>query len=81
MKGQAQTRVTLHHYICVHICASVAALPPVYLPVLVRPYIANYCLSCGVLCSVLVCYLPASWKNCHSGVYSKILEMKNRIVV
>ncbi|KAI3368821.1 hypothetical protein L3Q82_025800 [Scortum barcoo] len=36
MKGQAQIQVTLHHHICVQLCASVAALPPVYFPVLVR---------------------------------------------
>ncbi|XP_026201298.1 uncharacterized protein C1orf112 homolog isoform X2 [Anabas testudineus] len=34
MKGQAQTQVSLHHHICVHLCASVAALPPVYFSVL-----------------------------------------------
>lgn len=38
MKGQAQVQVTLHHHMCVHICASVAALPPVYFSVLVRVY-------------------------------------------
>lgn len=36
MKGQAQVQVTLHHHVCVQLCASVAALPPVYIPVLVR---------------------------------------------
>uniref|UniRef100_A0A3Q3L195 FIGNL1 interacting regulator of recombination and mitosis n=1 Tax=Mastacembelus armatus TaxID=205130 RepID=A0A3Q3L195_9TELE len=36
MKGQAQAQVTLHHHICVHLCASVAALPPMYFPVLER---------------------------------------------
>ncbi|XP_070764656.1 FIGNL1-interacting regulator of recombination and mitosis [Enoplosus armatus] len=36
MKGQAQVQVTLHHHICVQLCASVAALPPVYFPVLER---------------------------------------------
>lgn len=35
MKGQAQVQVTLHHHVCVQLCASVAALPPVYFPVLV----------------------------------------------
>ncbi|XP_039984627.1 uncharacterized protein C1orf112 homolog [Xiphias gladius] len=34
MKGQAQILVTLHHHICVQLCANVAALPPVYFPVL-----------------------------------------------
>ncbi|XP_044054735.1 uncharacterized protein C1orf112 homolog isoform X2 [Siniperca chuatsi] len=34
MKGQAQVQVTLHHHICVQLCASVAALPPMYFPVL-----------------------------------------------
>ncbi|XP_067368578.1 FIGNL1-interacting regulator of recombination and mitosis [Channa argus] len=34
MKGQAQVQITLHHHICVHLCASVAALPPVYFPML-----------------------------------------------
>ncbi|KAG7252731.1 hypothetical protein CRUP_031337 [Coryphaenoides rupestris] len=34
-KGQAQGRVSLHHHVCVHLCASVAALPPAYLPALV----------------------------------------------
>ncbi|XP_070688210.1 FIGNL1-interacting regulator of recombination and mitosis [Pempheris klunzingeri] len=34
MKGQAQVQVSLHHHICVHLCASVAALPPAYFPVL-----------------------------------------------
>ncbi|TNN60683.1 hypothetical protein EYF80_029027 [Liparis tanakae] len=37
MKGQAQVLVTLHTHMCVQLCASVAALPPVYFPVLVRP--------------------------------------------
>ncbi|KAM9357562.1 FIGNL1-interacting regulator of recombination and mitosis [Symphorus nematophorus] len=36
MKGQAQVQVTLHQHICVQFCASVAALPPVYFPVLER---------------------------------------------
>ncbi|XP_041791809.1 uncharacterized protein C1orf112 homolog [Chelmon rostratus] len=36
MKGQAQVHVTLHHHICVQLCASVAALPPVYFSVLER---------------------------------------------
>ncbi|XP_068563326.1 FIGNL1-interacting regulator of recombination and mitosis [Cebidichthys violaceus] len=36
MKGQAQVPVTLHKHICVQLCASVAALPPVYFPVLER---------------------------------------------
>ncbi|XP_071343776.1 FIGNL1-interacting regulator of recombination and mitosis isoform X2 [Trachinotus anak] len=36
MKGQAQVKVTLHHHMCVQLCASVAALPPVYFPVLER---------------------------------------------
>ncbi|XP_022615242.1 uncharacterized protein C1orf112 homolog isoform X2 [Seriola dumerili] len=36
MKGQAQVQVTLHHHICVQLCASVAGLPPVYFPVLER---------------------------------------------
>lgn len=35
MKGQAQVQVSLHHHICVHLCASVAALPLLYFPVLV----------------------------------------------
>lgn len=35
MKGQAQVQITLHHHVCVHLCASVAALSPVYLPMLV----------------------------------------------
>ncbi|KAM7410030.1 hypothetical protein PAMA_001479 [Pampus argenteus] len=43
MKGQAQVQVTLHHHICVQLCASVAALPPVYFPVLER------CLADAVL--------------------------------
>ncbi|KAM8890592.1 FIGNL1-interacting regulator of recombination and mitosis isoform 1-T2 [Synchiropus picturatus] len=30
MKGQAQVKVSLHHHLCVHLCASVAALPPEY---------------------------------------------------
>ncbi|XP_054860296.1 uncharacterized protein C1orf112 homolog isoform X2 [Amphiprion ocellaris] len=36
LKGQAQVQVTLHQHICVHLCASVAVLPPEYLPVLER---------------------------------------------
>lgn len=35
MKGQAQVQVTLHHHVCVHLCASVAALSSAYLPALV----------------------------------------------
>lgn len=34
MNGQAQVLVTLHQHVCVHLCASVAALPPAYFPVL-----------------------------------------------
>ncbi|KAM9831398.1 FIGNL1-interacting regulator of recombination and mitosis [Neosynchiropus ocellatus] len=30
MKGQAQVKVSLHRHLCVHLCASVAALPPEY---------------------------------------------------
>uniref|UniRef100_A0A3B4H612 Uncharacterized protein n=1 Tax=Pundamilia nyererei TaxID=303518 RepID=A0A3B4H612_9CICH len=30
LKGQAQVQVTLHQHICVHLCASVAWLPPEY---------------------------------------------------
>nr|XP_020503268.1 uncharacterized protein C1orf112 homolog [Labrus bergylta]XP_020503269.1 uncharacterized protein C1orf112 homolog [Labrus bergylta] len=36
MKGQAQVKVTLHQHICVQLCANVAALPPVFFPVLER---------------------------------------------
>uniref|UniRef100_UPI003AAD2BB8 FIGNL1-interacting regulator of recombination and mitosis n=1 Tax=Centroberyx gerrardi TaxID=166262 RepID=UPI003AAD2BB8 len=36
MKGQAQGQVTLHHHVCVQLCASVAALPTVYFPMLER---------------------------------------------
>ncbi|XP_015251801.1 PREDICTED: uncharacterized protein C1orf112 homolog isoform X1 [Cyprinodon variegatus] len=36
LKGQAQVEVTLHHHICVQLCASVAVLSPVYFPVLER---------------------------------------------
>ncbi|XP_061635971.1 FIGNL1-interacting regulator of recombination and mitosis isoform X1 [Phyllopteryx taeniolatus] len=34
IKGQAQGQVSLHHHVCVHLCASVAVLPPQYFPVL-----------------------------------------------
>ncbi|XP_034438529.1 uncharacterized protein C1orf112 homolog isoform X2 [Hippoglossus hippoglossus] len=43
MRGQAQAQVTLHHHICVHLCASVSALPPVYFPKL------EHCLVDAVL--------------------------------
>ncbi|XP_061681979.1 FIGNL1-interacting regulator of recombination and mitosis [Syngnathoides biaculeatus] len=33
-KGQAQGRVSLYHHMCVHLCASVAVLPPQYFPIL-----------------------------------------------
>ncbi|XP_034002212.1 uncharacterized protein C1orf112 homolog isoform X2 [Trematomus bernacchii] len=36
MKGQAQVQVSLHNHLCVQLCASVAAVPPVFLPVLER---------------------------------------------
>ncbi|XP_008291464.1 FIGNL1-interacting regulator of recombination and mitosis [Stegastes partitus] len=36
LKGQAQVQVTLHQHMCVQLCASVAVLPPVCLPVLER---------------------------------------------
>ncbi|KAJ4943127.1 hypothetical protein JOQ06_005633 [Pogonophryne albipinna] len=36
MKGQAQVQVSLHNHLCVQLCASVAALPPVFLRVLER---------------------------------------------
>ncbi|XP_034035704.1 uncharacterized protein C1orf112 homolog isoform X2 [Thalassophryne amazonica] len=36
IKGQAQVQVTLHHHVCVQVCASVAALPPEYFPMLER---------------------------------------------
>lgn len=35
MKGQAQVQVSLYHHVCVHLCASVAALPPECFSVLV----------------------------------------------
>ncbi|XP_077463161.1 FIGNL1-interacting regulator of recombination and mitosis isoform X2 [Stigmatopora argus] len=35
-RGQAQSQVSLHHHVCVHLCASVAVLPPQYFPVLER---------------------------------------------
>lgn len=35
IKGQAQLQVTLYQHVCVRLCASVAALPPVCFPVLV----------------------------------------------
>ncbi|XP_057697153.1 FIGNL1-interacting regulator of recombination and mitosis isoform X2 [Corythoichthys intestinalis] len=35
-KGRAQSQVSLHHHVCVHLCASVAVLPPQYFPVLER---------------------------------------------
>ncbi|XP_068447473.1 FIGNL1-interacting regulator of recombination and mitosis [Clinocottus analis] len=41
MKGQAQVLVTLHNHVCVQLCASVAALPPVYFPVLERCLVAT----------------------------------------
>ncbi|XP_056133591.1 uncharacterized protein C1orf112 homolog isoform X1 [Lampris incognitus] len=34
MNGHAQVRVTLHHHVCVQLCAGVAMLPPLYFPVL-----------------------------------------------
>lgn len=34
MNGQAQVLVSLHQHVCVQLCASVAALPPAYYPVL-----------------------------------------------
>ncbi|XP_069551170.1 FIGNL1-interacting regulator of recombination and mitosis isoform X1 [Brachyistius frenatus] len=34
LKGQAQVQVTLHQHICVHLCASVAVLPPLHFSVL-----------------------------------------------
>ncbi|KAM9848315.1 FIGNL1-interacting regulator of recombination and mitosis [Aulostomus maculatus] len=36
MKGQAQVNVSLHHHICVRLCASVATLHPLCFPVLER---------------------------------------------
>ncbi|XP_047442468.1 uncharacterized protein C1orf112 homolog isoform X2 [Mugil cephalus] len=36
LKGKAQVQVTLHHHICVHLCANVALLSPVYFPLLER---------------------------------------------
>lgn len=35
MKGQAQVQVTLYQHVCVHLCASVAAIPPVCFSILV----------------------------------------------
>uniref|UniRef100_A0A3Q3XJU8 Uncharacterized protein n=1 Tax=Mola mola TaxID=94237 RepID=A0A3Q3XJU8_MOLML len=43
MKGQALVQISLHHHLCVHLCASVAALPPLYFSVL------EYCLVSAVL--------------------------------
>ncbi|KAJ0065120.1 hypothetical protein NL108_005594, partial [Boleophthalmus pectinirostris] len=34
MNGQAQALITLHQHVCVHLCASVATLPPAYFPLL-----------------------------------------------
>ncbi|KAK7888936.1 hypothetical protein WMY93_024496 [Mugilogobius chulae] len=39
MNGQAQGLVTLHQHVCVHLCASVAALPPDYFPLLEKSLI------------------------------------------
>uniref|UniRef100_A0A8C8G3Y7 Uncharacterized protein n=1 Tax=Oncorhynchus tshawytscha TaxID=74940 RepID=A0A8C8G3Y7_ONCTS len=36
MKGQAQGNVTLHHHVCVMLCARVASLPPEHFPLLER---------------------------------------------
>ncbi|XP_041696583.1 uncharacterized protein C1orf112 homolog isoform X1 [Coregonus clupeaformis] len=36
MKGQAQGKVTLHHHVCVMLCARVASLPPEHFPLLER---------------------------------------------
>ncbi|XP_013979202.2 FIGNL1-interacting regulator of recombination and mitosis isoform X2 [Salmo salar] len=36
MKGQAQGNVTLHHHVCVMLCACVASLPPEHFPLLER---------------------------------------------
>uniref|UniRef100_A0A3Q3XPU3 Uncharacterized protein n=1 Tax=Mola mola TaxID=94237 RepID=A0A3Q3XPU3_MOLML len=41
MKGQALVQISLHHHLCVHLCASVAALPPLYF--------SEYCLVSAVL--------------------------------
>ncbi|KAF7657876.1 hypothetical protein LDENG_00021100 [Lucifuga dentata] len=43
MKGQAQGRISLHQHICIQLCASVAALPPMFFPVL------EHCLLDAVL--------------------------------
>uniref|UniRef100_A0A3Q2Z6X7 Fignl1 interacting regulator of recombination and mitosis n=1 Tax=Hippocampus comes TaxID=109280 RepID=A0A3Q2Z6X7_HIPCM len=55
-KGQAQGRVSLHCHVCVHLCASVAVLSPLYLPVLERCLVeatlqadTHTALICGVL--------------------------------
>ncbi|KAM6921569.1 FIGNL1-interacting regulator of recombination and mitosis [Xenentodon cancila] len=36
LKGQAQVHVTLHHHVCVQLCASVAVLPSEYFPMVER---------------------------------------------
>uniref|UniRef100_A0A674BAJ9 Fignl1 interacting regulator of recombination and mitosis n=1 Tax=Salmo trutta TaxID=8032 RepID=A0A674BAJ9_SALTR len=36
LKGQAQGNVTLHHHVCVMLCARVASLPPEHFPLLER---------------------------------------------
>ncbi|XP_061594134.1 FIGNL1-interacting regulator of recombination and mitosis [Cololabis saira] len=36
LKGQAQVHVSLHHHVCVQLCASVAVLPSEYFPMLER---------------------------------------------
>ncbi|XP_029905383.1 FIGNL1-interacting regulator of recombination and mitosis [Myripristis murdjan] len=43
MKGQAQSKVTLHHHVCVQLCANVAALPNGYFTML------EHCLLKAVL--------------------------------
>lgn len=45
MKGQAQAQITLHHHVCVHLCASVAALSPVYMSMLVSVTEIQSCMA------------------------------------
>ncbi|XP_008334587.1 FIGNL1-interacting regulator of recombination and mitosis [Cynoglossus semilaevis] len=63
MKGQAQVQVSVHHHVCVNMCASVASLPPVYFPVLER------CLVDAVLQADLQTALLATDVWCFTARY------------
>uniref|UniRef100_A0A667Y607 Fignl1 interacting regulator of recombination and mitosis n=1 Tax=Myripristis murdjan TaxID=586833 RepID=A0A667Y607_9TELE len=69
MKGQAQSKVTLHHHVCVQLCANVAALPNGYFTMLVRSKHTDTLYGTAELCLHHVLLIAQLVKTCTSECY------------